>query len=94
MLSKPVHSFRSTWEFATIIRATSLKAAEMLPYSPKPYTWVVVKIMVPFWGTLNIKCRIILGIQKGAIILKTTYIHITRGALRVALAVGFAKLPA
>ena len=26
--------------------------------------WVVVKIMVPFWGTLNIRGRIIIGIQK------------------------------
>ena len=25
--------------------------------------WVVVKIKVPFSGTLNIRCRIILGIQ-------------------------------
>ena len=37
--------------------------------------WVVVKIMVPFWGTLNNRCRIILGTQKGTIILTTTYIH-------------------
>ena len=22
-------------------------------------TWVVVKIMAPFWGTLNIRCRIV-----------------------------------
>ena len=27
---------------------------------------VVVKIF-PFWGTLNIRCRIIIGIQKGVI---------------------------
>ena len=26
--------------------------------------WVVVKIMVPFLGTLNNRCRIIIGIQK------------------------------
>ena len=26
-----------------------------------------------FWGTLNIRCRIILGIQKGIIILITTH---------------------
>ena len=31
--------------------------------------WGVVKIMVLFWGTLNIRCRIIIGTQKGAIIL-------------------------
>ena len=36
--------------------------------------WVVVKIMIPFLGTLNIRCRIIIGIQKGTIILKTTHI--------------------
>ena len=34
---------------------------------------VVVKIMVPFWViTLNIRCRIIIGLQKGTIILTTT----------------------
>ena len=36
--------------------------------------WVVVKIMVPFWVPLNIRCRIIIGIQKRAIILTTTQI--------------------
>ena len=34
---------------------------------------VVVKTMIPFLGTLNIRCRIIIGIQKGAIILPTTH---------------------
>ena len=34
---------------------------------------VVVKIMVLFWGTLNIRCRIIIGTQKGTIILRTTH---------------------
>ena len=29
----------------------------------------------PVWGTLNIMCRIIMGIQKGTIILTSTYIH-------------------
>ena len=29
----------------------------------------------PFLGTLNIRCRIILGIQKGTIILTTTHIE-------------------
>ena len=28
----------------------------------------------PFWGTLNIRCRIIIGIQKGTIILTTTHV--------------------
>ena len=29
----------------------------------------------PFWGTLNNRCRIIIGTQKGTIILTTTYIN-------------------
>ena len=28
----------------------------------------------PFWGTLNIRCRTIIGIQKGTIILTTTHV--------------------
>ena len=35
--------------------------------------WVVVKIMVLFWVTPNIRCHIIIGIQKGTIILTTTH---------------------
>ena len=35
--------------------------------------WVVVKIMVPFLGTLNIRCRIIIGTQKGTPFLTTTH---------------------
>ena len=35
--------------------------------------WVVVKITVPFLGTLNIRCRIIIEIQKRTIILTTTH---------------------
>ena len=30
----------------------------------------------PFLGTLNIRCRIIIGIQKGTIILTTTHIGV------------------
>ena len=30
--------------------------------------------MVPFLGTLNIRCRITIGVQKGTIILTTTHI--------------------
>ena len=30
----------------------------------------------PFLGTLNIRCRIIIGIQKGTRILTTTHTHI------------------
>ena len=37
---------------------------------------MVVKIMVPFLGTLNIRCRTIIGIQKGTIILTTTHMGI------------------
>ena len=46
-------------------------------------TWVVVKIRVPFGGTLNNGCRIILGTQKGTIILTTT--HMVRGVIRARL---------
>ena len=35
---------------------------------------MVIKIMVPFWGTLNIRGRIIIGTQKVTIILTTTHI--------------------
>ena len=37
--------------------------------------WVVVKIKVPFWGTLNNMCRIIIGTQKGTLILTTTHLE-------------------
>ena len=50
---------------------TLLATQTLVPESPK---WVVVKIMVPFLGTLNIRCRIIIGTQKGTIILTTTQI--------------------
>ena len=33
--------------------------------------------MGPFLGTLNIRCRSIIGIQKGAVILTTTHILTT-----------------
>ena len=38
--------------------------------------WVVVKIMVmvPFWGTLNYRCRTIIGTQKGTIVLTATHV--------------------
>ena len=35
---------------------------------------VVVKIMGPFVGTLNINSRVIIGTQKGTIILTTTHL--------------------
>ena len=28
----------------------------------------------PFWGTLNIRCLILIGIQKGTIVLTTTHV--------------------
>ena len=36
--------------------------------------WVAVKIMIPFLGTLKIRCRIMIGIQKGPTIWTTTHI--------------------
>ena len=36
--------------------------------------WVVVKIMVPFLGTANNRCRTIVGTPKGTLILTTTHI--------------------
>ena len=39
------------------------------------YTWVDVKID-PFLGTLHIRCRIIIGIRKGTIILTTTHTYV------------------
>ena len=39
------------------------------------HTWVVVKIMATFGGTLNIRCRTIIGIQKRTIILTTTHME-------------------
>ena len=38
--------------------------------------WVVVKIRVPFWGTLIDRCRMILGIPKGTLILTTTQVFL------------------
>ena len=41
-------------------------------------SWVVVKIMAQFLGTLDIRCRTIIGIQKGTIILTTTHLYMSR----------------
>ena len=30
----------------------------------------------PFWGTLNIRCRIVIGTQKGTLILTTTHMDL------------------
>ena len=35
------------------------------------HTWMVVRIRVPFLGTLNNRCRIIIGTPKGTILLTT-----------------------
>ena len=44
--------------------------------------WVVVKIMVLFWCTLNIRGRIIIGTQKGTIMLTSTHLGVNlRGRL-------------
>ena len=40
--------------------------------------WVVVKIMVSFWGALNIGAAFIIRIQKGTMILTTTHIPSTQ----------------
>ena len=39
---------------------------------------MVVEIMVPFLSTVNSRCRIIIGTQKGTIILATTLICYVR----------------
>ena len=39
-------------------------------------TWVLVKIRAPFWGALNIRCRIVFGTPKGTIILTTTQVDL------------------
>ena len=46
---------------------------QQLLHQPSPHVWVVVKIMVPFLGTLNTRCHIIIGTQKGTIILTSTH---------------------
>ena len=38
---------------------------------------MVVKIRVPLLGTLNNRCRIKLGTQKGTLILTTTHIEVS-----------------
>ena len=51
--------------------------------------WAVVKFRVPFLGTLNSRCRLILGTPKGTIILTTTHIirlqHKPKGLLKLFL---------
>ena len=46
------------------------------PPGAKKDTWAVVKIMVPFLSTLNIRCGIMIGIRKGTIILTTTHMRL------------------
>ena len=45
----------------------------LVPIKAPVFHWVVVKIMVSF-GTLNIRCRIIIRIQKGTEFLTTTHV--------------------
>ena len=42
------------------------------PYKVQQIIWVVV-IRIPFMGTVNNRCRIIIGTPKGTIILTTTH---------------------
>ena len=52
--------------------------------------WVVVKIVFFFFlGTLDIRCRIIIGIQKGTIILTTTHMGGSTGVYRGIWGLGF-----
>ena len=57
-----------------IIRIRLFKASQPLRLLHVKHTWVVVKIMAPFWVPLNIRCRIIIRTQKGILILTTTHI--------------------
>ena len=47
--------------------------------------WVVVNIRVPFLGTLNNRCRIIIRTQKETPILTTTHMILRTGSLRARL---------
>ena len=53
-----------------------LSSSKMLDNEPLG-SMAVVKIRVPFWGTLNIRCRIIIRTQKGTLILTTTHMVYT-----------------
>ena len=53
---------------------------------PWQYIWVVVKIRVPFWVPY-IRCRIILGTQKGTLILTTTHLQLRRALTRASIPV-------
>ena len=44
--------------------------------------WAVIKNYGPFLGTLNIRCRIKIGIQKWTIILTTTHMNFFETPLR------------
>ena len=49
----------------------------------KESIWVVVKVMLPFGGALNIRCRITIGIEKGTIILATSHMNLTFSGIGV-----------
>ena len=66
-------SLRTTSKFSVLRGGQSkrskggMKEGGVQEISPNmiEYIWVVVKIMGPFLGTLNIRCRTIIGTQKG-----------------------------
>ena len=62
----------------------SLSGVKLIPL--QSCIWVVVKIMVPFLGTLTNRCRIIIGTQKGAIILTTAHIKPIQIIIKAAVA--------
>ena len=63
------------WTPASYILAFGL-TQEGQPFQKSWSIWVLVKIMVPFWGILYTSCRVILGKQKGTIIFTTTHMLI------------------
>ena len=75
---------REVWYLAEVLHEKDLVHQHVLgevgivPLSESPLIphnmWVVVKIMAPFLGTLNMTCRIIIRTQKGTLILTTTHV--------------------
>ena len=59
----------------TKARVTKAPSGWLFDGGTMDHTWVVIKIMAPFGGTLNIRCRTIIGIQKRTIILTTTHME-------------------
>ena len=48
----------------TMLEMRHMLEKEMIRVPHRKYMWVVVKNMIPFLGTLSIRCSIILVIQK------------------------------